>query len=81
MSHIHLNLDVDFVHNILMGSAVLSISKIETSASEILLDIRGLHINSITDNATDRALEYTIHEEDYVGSKLEVQLPTSKTMS
>ena len=78
MSHIHLSLDVDFEHNILNGNAILSVEKVLDSATEVLLDVRGLTIRSINDDSTGQVLKYTVHPEGYVGSKLEVQLPSSK---
>ena len=74
ITHLHLNLDVDFDRNILNGKAILSIEKVQDSASEVILDVRGLNIKSINDEVSGQALEYTIHPEGYVGGKLEIQL-------
>ena len=73
-----MKLDIDFKKHILDGSAVLDIEKVDPNATQVILDSRAITIKSIVDDATGQKLEFKLHEEDYVGSKLEVQLPNSK---
>ena len=37
-----------------------------------------MNIKSITNNATGENLSFTVHEEGYIGSKLDIQLPVSE---
>ena len=70
-----MNLDLNFDGKILEGSAILTIEKVQADAEQVLLDSRGLNIRAVTDPSTGQKLDFKIHPEDYVGSKLEVQLP------
>ena len=78
VTHIDLNLDIDFEKQILKGFATLEVEKVDSTATQVILDARGLNISGAVDFATGQKLNFKLYEEDYVGSKLEVQLPTSK---
>ena len=71
-------LEINFDKSILEGSAVLEVEKIDPKATEVVLDARGLNIRAISDEQTGQALKFDLHPEDYVGSKLEAQLPLSE---
>uniref|UniRef100_A0A6P7FLV3 Leukotriene A-4 hydrolase n=1 Tax=Diabrotica virgifera virgifera TaxID=50390 RepID=A0A6P7FLV3_DIAVI len=78
VTELFLNLDVNFESKTLHGHAILSINKIDETATELVLDTFKLNITSIFDadkNCTEK-LEYTLsdHLEDF-GSKLTIQLP------
>ena len=78
VTHIHLKLDIDFESKILKGSATLDVTKIDPKAQQVVLDARGLNIEAISDDSNGQPLKYTLHEEGYIGSKLDVQLPISE---
>ena len=75
--HIHLALDVDFDKKILAGSATLSVEKVDSTATQVVLDARGMKIVSAVDDSNGANLDFVLHPEDYVGSKMEVNLPKS----
>ena len=77
MTHIHLVLDVNFDKKSLVGAAILSIEKVDASATQVILDSRELLLESIVDDSNGAKLDFTVHPEDYVGSKLEIALPKS----
>ena len=77
VTHIHLALDVDFDRKILAGSATLSVEKVDSAATQVILDARGMKIASAVDDSNGANLDFVIHPEDYVGSKMEVPLPKS----
>ena len=78
MTHIHWAVHVDFNRKILVGSVILSVEKVDPTATQVILDAKGLKIEgaySFPDSEIH--LGHTLHPEDYVGSKLEVNLPES----
>ena len=77
VTHIHLALDVDFDKKILAGSATLSVEKVDSTATQVVLDARGMKIVSAVDDSNGANLDFVLHPEDYVGSKMEVNLPKS----
>ena len=79
VTHIHLKLDIDFDKKILDGSAILTVGKIDPSANQVILDSRGLNIKSINDEINGQKLDFVLHDEGYVGSKLEINLPTTES--
>ena len=68
-------MDLNFEAKILDGSATLTVDKVQSGADQVVLDSRGLDIKGVYDQASGQTLDFKIHPEDYVGSKLEVQLP------
>ncbi|XP_050524894.1 leukotriene A-4 hydrolase [Daktulosphaira vitifoliae] len=80
VSHINLELEVDFTNEKLKGFVDLSINKIDEQCNQIILDILDLNVVSIINRDNGSALEYTIGDRlDVFGSKLEVQIPLCKT--
>ena len=78
VKHIHLALDVNFDKEILEGSVTLTVEKVDPNATHVLLDTNYLDIESILDESNNETLDFTLYPKDYVGSKLEVNLPDSK---
>ena len=68
---------MDFDRKILAGSATLSVEKVDSAATQVILDARGMKIASAVDDSNGANLDFVVHPEDYVGSKMEVDLPKS----
>ena len=75
-THVHLDLNVDFDLNILVGKSILSFTKIDKETSSVILDSRNLTIHNITEEYTDEKLVFTIEPQSDLGEKLEIKLPT-----
>lgn len=76
LTHIDLDLTVDFSAKILHGTADLQFKKVETSATTLILDTRELDIKSVTANG--QALPFTLNQgEPHMGAALEITLPAS----
>lgn len=74
LSHISLNLAVDFEAHTLRGYAILSIERPKPD-SHLWLDTKGLLFSSITDAATGESLGFTLHpEQEWLGTPLEISL-------
>merc|ERR1711874_50842 len=58
VTHIHLALDVDFDRKILAGSATLSVEKIDSAATQVILDARGMKIASAVDDSNGANLDF-----------------------
>ena len=78
LTHIHMKLSVDFDMEIFDGAVELDIEKVDPNAAEITMDVRGLNLRKIFDMKSGKELDYILHKEGFVGSKLEIMLPTSK---
>ena len=72
-----MKLSVDFDMEVVGGSVELDIEKVDPNATEITMDARGLNIRKIFDMKSGKELDYILHKEGFVGSKLEIMLPTS----
>ena len=77
VTHIHWAVHVDFNRKILVGSVILAVEKVDPTATQVILDAKGLAIEAAYSYPDQDHLGYTLHPEDYVGSKLEVNLPES----
>ena len=73
-----MKLSVDFDMEVIGGSVELDIEKVDPNATEITMDVRGLNLKKIFDMKSGKELDYILHKEGFVGSKLEIMLPTSK---
>ena len=77
--HIDLDLTVDFSAEQLRGSAILHLDRIDASATEIVLDSRGLHISEVYVALPDGPMlpaEFRFGEKDAIkGTPLTVSLP------
>ncbi|XP_049817242.1 leukotriene A-4 hydrolase isoform X2 [Aethina tumida] len=80
VTNIFLNLNVNFDKKILSGNVHLSGKKVQDNATELVLDILKLNINSIYDVDTNKQLNYSISDPiiEELGSKLTVELPEGK---
>ena len=72
-----MKLSVDFDIEVFHGAVELDIEKVDPNATEITMDARGLNIRKIFDMKSGQELGYITHKEGFVGSKLEIMLPTS----
>ena len=73
ITHVALDLRADFDARVLSGTATLSLRR-NSSAREVVLDIKGLEIQRITGGGAD--LKFALGDEDKIlGRPLTVQLP------
>jgi leukotriene-A4 hydrolase len=80
VTHLSLNLDIDFDKHIFKGVAVLSI-KIFNDAKQIILDTRDLKIEKITNDA-GIPLQFELGKKDqFLGEALTIQIQDEKTIS
>jgi aminopeptidase N len=77
--HIDLDLTVDFSAEQLHGNAILHMDRIDPSATEVILDTRGLHISGIHVAVADGSMvpaEFGLGEDDAIeGTPLIISLP------
>ena len=77
--HLDLDLTVDFSAEQLLGSAVLHLDRIDASATEVVLDSRGIHISEVNVALPEGPMvpaEFHFGEEDAIkGTPLTVSLP------
>ena len=78
ITHLDLDLNVDFNTHIFSGFAHLTVEKQRDGVDIVILDSSSLNIKSITDQATGKQLSYTegAHQETF-GTRLEIKLPTT----
>jgi leukotriene-A4 hydrolase len=74
---IFLKLDVDFDKHVLAGTVTLTVEKVKADAARLVLDSSDLKIHSATEESTGRALDFTVADPGFVGSKVVVKLPTT----
>lgn len=78
VSHISLDLTVDFTLKVLRGSATLDYTKHDSSASQLVLDTNDLSINKVTSNGQE--LAFTLQTGDsFLGSALSIKLPSDNS--
>jgi aminopeptidase N len=81
--HLHLVLRVDFEREILRGTAILQMQRLDPAARAIVLDTRDLTIESVavtTEVTGPVAAEFELGETDpHLGTPLTIQLPQSVT--
>nr|WP_232361410.1 M1 family metallopeptidase [Paraneptunicella aestuarii] len=74
VTHINLDLNVDFDAKVMSGTAELQYEKVASDADKLIVDTRDLTINSITANG--EAVPFTLREtESHMGAALEIMLP------
>lgn len=74
LTHISLNLTVDFEAHTLSGYAILNLERSKPD-SNLWLDTKGLSFSNITDAATGETLAYTLHpDQEWLGTPLEISL-------
>ncbi|XP_060565007.1 leukotriene A-4 hydrolase-like isoform X2 [Ruditapes philippinarum] len=78
VTHIDLDLEVDFERHVLAGEVNLSLNKLVDGVDTVILDTRDVTVHSVTDKQTGQQLNFSLGEKlEAFGSKLEVKLPTS----
>lgn len=76
VTHLNLDLTVDFSQKVLRGTAKLDFNKVKPDAKQLVLDTRDLTINGVT--ALGEAVEYKLDESDsFLGAALTIQIPES----
>ncbi len=91
VTHVDLNLRVDFPHTVLFGAVGLEIKRLDPRAGELVLDTRDLDIRGVSERATDVLGATSKSETTWVsrpfhfekadpilGSPLVIELPPSK---
>lgn len=75
MTHLNLDLSVDFTQKMLVGSAELTFEKTDPQAKQLILDTRDLTIASVTANG--QPSHYQLAKADsFLGAALSIDLPT-----
>lgn len=75
VTHLRLDLNVDFEQKILSGSVELDYKKMNASAKKLVLDTRDLTILNITANGKD--IPYVLSSQDsFLGAALTIELPS-----
>jgi leukotriene A-4 hydrolase/aminopeptidase len=74
VTHLTLDLTVDFAEKILMGTAQLDFQKVDPNARQLILDTRDLTINSIT--ALGKEVNFDLSNSDsFLGAALTIDVP------
>jgi len=74
--HIHLELEVDFHARVLHGHVLLSVERVEPTASTLLLDVSRLQIDSVQDGKSGLDFAFEVGSSCINGEKLEISLPS-----
>ncbi len=75
LTHIALDLTVDFERRVLEGDATLTIKRNEVAADTLILDTRDLTINSVS--SAGKAVPFTLKSADsFLGAALEITVPS-----
>ena len=77
-NHLHLELEVDFDARQLVGSVVIMLERLSPTARTVALDIRDLHIDTVSDLQSGEDLDWHRESGNEFGEKLEIMLPTSE---
>jgi leukotriene-A4 hydrolase len=76
--NIKINVNIDFDRKIIFGSVVLSFEILKENVENILLDAKGLAIESTIDHDTNNSLLFTIPKNSNIGFCLQVPIPKKK---
>lgn len=78
VTHLHLDVEIDFERKILVGFVDLTCEKRSQDANSLVLDTQDLNIKRVAQSKTGKELEYDASTVDPIfGTKLEIQLPSS----
>ena len=77
----HLEWDLDFDKQVLIGTVTLDVEKVDPNATEVILDSRDLKIKDIVDAKNGQRLPSNLHPKSYAGRKLDIQLPKMDTFT
>ncbi|KAF2351754.1 Peptidase M1 leukotriene A4 hydrolase/aminopeptidase C-terminal [Trinorchestia longiramus] len=73
---VHLDWTVDFEECAIVGSATLTVMRVQEDAKQLVVDSRDLKIKSVEDEDTKTALEFSVGERhDKFGSAITITLP------
>jgi len=78
VTNMDLDLTVDFQKQVLTGSVILTVEKVDPKAENLILDTRHLDIESVVSEADGSKLDFKVGAEGYVGSRCDIQLPASE---
>jgi leukotriene-A4 hydrolase len=74
VTHLNLDLTVDFSKKVLVGTAQLEFQRVEENATQLILDTRDLTIDSVT--AMGKALNFDLANTDsFLGAGLTIDIP------
>ena len=79
-SHLHLDLEVDFDTQQLVGEVVLTVVKVSPGVESLILDTRDLGISNVTDLQSGEVLDWKVESGNRFGDKLEVILPPTSDL-
>jgi leukotriene-A4 hydrolase len=74
-THIHIEWDVDFDKMVLASTCTYSMTKVDSAATSVLMDVKALDITSIKLESTGEDMKFKIDQETNYGSRLEIHLP------
>jgi len=74
--HLHLELEVDFHARVLHGHVLLSVERVDPTASTLLLDVSRLQIDSVQEGKSGSDLAFEVGSSCINGDKLEISLPS-----
>lgn len=78
VTHVFLDLEVDFERKVLAGAAELSLERVKPDVKRLILDTRDLTIHSVT--AGEKQIPFTLMEADpHLGSALLISVPKKAT--
>ena len=76
VTHLNLDLTVDFAKKVLVGTAQLDFQKVDVNATQLILDTRDLTINSVT--ALGKAVNFNLASVDsFLGAALIIDIPAA----
>jgi leukotriene-A4 hydrolase len=76
VTHLNLDLTVDFVKKVLVGTAELDFQKVDPNATQLILDTRDLTINSVT--AMGKEVHFDLGNGDsFLGAALTIEVPAA----
>jgi leukotriene-A4 hydrolase len=74
VTHLSLDLTVDFTNKVLVGTAQLDFQRVEENATKLILDTRNLTIESVT--AAGKAVNFDLAKTDsFLGAGLTIDIP------
>jgi leukotriene-A4 hydrolase len=75
VTHLNLDLTVDFAKKVLVGTAQLDFQKVDSNSTQLILDTRDLTINSVT--AMGKEVKFDLASGDsFLGAALTIDVPT-----
>ena len=76
VTHLNLDLTVDFAEKVLKGTALLEFERVDATATQLILDTRDLTIESV--KAKGKALDFELADTDsFLGAALTIEIPNN----